>query len=271
VPELPEVETTMRALAARLAGRRFTGLVQRRADIRFPLPADLGRRLVGARIDGFARRAKYIQAFLDSGDALLLHLGMSGRLLFDGPPQGPHEHLTFGFDDGTLLRFVDPRRFGMVDLGPIPDLPSHRWLRHLGLEPLGNGFDGPAVLAALAGRRSALKVALMDQRLIVGVGNIYASESLFRARLAPERPAGSLGPAAARRLAAAIREVLGEAIEAGGSSLRDYVQSNGELGNFQRRFRVYDRAGEACPACGAPILRTVQAGRATYHCARCQR
>jgi formamidopyrimidine-DNA glycosylase len=271
MPELPEVETTMRALAARLAGRRVAGLVQRRGDIRFPLPERLGQRLEGRTVLRFARRAKYIACFLDDGAVLLLHLGMSGRLVFDGEPCGPHEHLTFAFDDGTTLRFVDPRRFGMVDLWPAERLTEHRWLAHLGLEPLDPGFGGRRLRAVLDGRRTALKVALMDQRLIVGVGNIYASESLFRARLAPARPAGGLSVPEAQRLARSIRQVLREAIDAGGSSLRDYVQSNGELGNFQRNFRVYDRAGEPCLVCGGPIGRTVHGARATFFCAVCQR
>jgi formamidopyrimidine-DNA glycosylase len=270
MPELPEVETTMRALAARLAGRRLTGLVQRRADIRFPLPEQLEAKLCGRTVTRLARRAKFIECFLDDGTVLLLHLGMSGRLVFDGPPCGPHEHLTFAFDDATILRYVDPRRFGMVDLWPAVRLNEHRWLAHLGLEPLEATFNGGTLRTALAGRRSALKVALMDQRLVVGVGNIYASESLFRAGLAPTRRAGGLGPREAGRLARSVQQVLGEAIDAGGSSLRDYVQSNGELGNFQRDFRVYDRAGEACVSCGRPIERIVQGARATFFCRSCQ-
>jgi formamidopyrimidine-DNA glycosylase len=271
MPELPEVETTMRALATRLAGRRLTDVVQRRAAIRFPLPDRLADRLRGRAVQGFARRAKFIECFLDDGEVILLHLGMSGRLLFDGEPRGVHEHLTFGFDDGSVLRFVDPRRFGMLDLCPAATLAEHRWLAHLGLEPLAPGFDGRALATALAGRRTALKVALMDQRLVVGVGNIYASESLFRARLSPLRPAGSLGPRQAHRLAEAVRTVLLKAIEAGGSSLRDYVQSSGELGNFQRDFRVYDRAGAPCVSCGLAVERVVQGGRATFWCSACQR
>src|SRR4051812_31097495 len=271
MPELPEVETTMRALAARLAGRRLTGLVQRRADIRFPLPQQFEAKLCGRTVTRLARRAKFIECFLDDGTVLLLHLGMSGRLVFDGPPCGPHEHLTFAFDDGTTLRYVDPRRFGMVDLWPAGRLNEHRWLAHLGLEPLEATFNGGTLRAAVAGRRSALKVALMDQRLVVGVGNIYASESLFRAKLSPARTAGHLKPREAERLAAAVREVLEEAIAAGGSSLRDYVQADGEPGNFQRNFRVSDRAGEPCPACGTAVERIVQGARATYFCPRCQR
>ena len=271
MPELPEVETTMRALERRLDGARITALVQHRADLRFPLPAGLPHRLAGRQLLGFRRRAKYILLDLDDGHTLVLHLGMSGRMVFDGPGLGVHEHLTFNFDDGTTLRFHDPRRFGMADLLPTADLFEHRWFRHLGLEPLGNAFDGTTLADALAGRRTALKLALMDQRVVVGVGNIYASESLFRAKLSPRRRAGWLRPAASARLALAIREVLAEAIEAGGSSLRDYVQTDGELGNFQRNFRVYDRAGEACRCGRATIQRIVQGGRATFHCPACQR
>ena len=227
----------------------MTGLVQRRADSASRCRRSWASACAAGPCSGFARRAKYIECFLDDGTVLLLHLGMSGRLVFDGEPCGPHEHLTFAFDDGTILRFVDPRRFGMLDLWPAATLAEHRWLAHLGLEPLDAGFNGRGPAPALAGRRTALKVALMDQRLVVGVGNIYASESLFRARLDPARAAGSLGAREARRLARSVRAVLLEAIEAGGSSLRDYVQSNGELGNFQRSFRVYDRAGEPCTVC----------------------
>ena len=271
MPELPEVETIRRALALRLGGRRVTSLVQRRADLRFPLPLALASRIVGRTLTAVRRRAKYILADLDDGHTVLIHLGMSGRLLFDGPPQGPHEHLTFTFDDGRLLRLVDPRRFGMVDLHPTRDLPAHPRLAGLGLEPLAPGFTGSALLRVLAGRRSELKVALMDQRLVVGVGNIYASEALFRARLSPRRVAGFLGPRQAGRLAGALKAVLLDAIEAGGSSLRDYIQTDGELGFFQDRFSVYGRDDLPCLTCGTPIRRIVQGGRATYLCPRCQR
>jgi formamidopyrimidine-DNA glycosylase len=271
MPELPEVETTVRGLAARLAARRITALEQRRPDLRFPLPLRLAERLVGRRIERFGRRAKYILAALDDGQTLLLHLGMSGRLVLDGPPAGPHEHLTFGFDDGSVLRFVDPRRFGMLDLAATASLAAHPRLVGLGLEPLAASFTGAALAGALLGRRSPLKVALMDQRLVVGVGNIYASESLHRARLSPRRLAGSLRPAQAERLALAIRAVLADAIGAGGSSLRDYVQADGELGFYQERFAVYGRAGLPCPGCARPVLKLVQGQRATFWCSRCQR
>jgi formamidopyrimidine-DNA glycosylase len=271
VPELPEVETIARGLARRLVGRRILAVEQRRADLRFALPERLGERLLGRRLLGVGRRAKYILAGLEGGSTLLLHLGMSGRLMLDGAPRGPHEHLTFGFEDGTVLRFVDPRRFGMLDLWPSDRLAEHRLLRGLGVEPLDRGFDGAVLLRLLRGRRVPLKVALMDQRLVVGVGNIYANEALFAARLSPRRQALSLGPERADRLAAAVRAVLEAAIAKGGTSLRDYVQADGELGSFQGEFKVYERAGEPCLTCGRPIRRIVQAGRATYLCAWCQR
>jgi formamidopyrimidine-DNA glycosylase len=271
MPELPEVETIRRALALRLTGRRLVGVDQRRPDLRFPLPDRLPARLEGRKVQRVGRRAKYLLLDLDEAETLLLHLGMSGRLVFDGPPAGPHEHLTFHFDDGATLRFVDPRRFGSLDLAPTGALAGHPRLRDLGLEPLAASFGPAALGGALGGRRSALKVALMDQRLVVGVGNIYASEALFRARLAPARTAGYLGPRQLGRLAAAIKAVLEEAIGAGGSSLRDYVQADGELGFFQDRFAVYGRDGQPCPRCGRLIVRIVLGQRATYFCQRCQR
>lgn len=271
MPELPEVETIMRALDARLCGRRIEALEQRRPDLRFPLPEHLAERLVGRQFQSFGRRAKYILARLNDGHTVLLHLGMSGRLLFDGPPAGPHEHLTFHFDDASCLRYVDPRRFGMLDLAPSLTLHQHPRLAGLGLEPLDPSFDGRALSAALAGRRSALKLALMDQRVVVGVGNIYACESLFRARLSPLRIAGTLRSRETMRLADALRAVLTEALTAGGSSLRDYVQANGELGFFQDRFAVYGLSGQPCRVCDAPIQRITQANRTTFYCLRCQR
>lgn len=271
MPELPEVETIRRGLAARLTGARIEGIEQRRAALRFPLPERLAARLVGRRTVGFGRRAKYLLASLDDGWTLLLHLGMSGRLVLDGPPRGPHEHLTFRFAGGTVLRLVDPRRFGAVDLWPSERLGEHPLLRGLGFEPLEPGFDGALLRDLLQGRRVALKSALMDQRLVVGLGNIYANEALFRARLSPRRLALTVGPERAARLARAIREVLEAAIAKGGTTLRDYVQANGELGSFQNDFLVYERQGEPCPACGRAIRRIVLAGRATYFCSRCQR
>ncbi|MGF1561441.1 MAG: bifunctional DNA-formamidopyrimidine glycosylase/DNA-(apurinic or apyrimidinic site) lyase [Geminicoccaceae bacterium] len=270
MPELPEVETTMLALAQRLCGRQITDLVQRRPDLRFPLPTDLPARLTGSRLLQFRRRAKYIIVTLDDGQALIVHLGMSGRLQFDGDGPSVHEHLTFTFDDATVLRFVDARRFGMLDLIPAAALAGYVRFAQLGLEPLDAGFTGRALRTVLGDSITPLKVALMDQRRVVGVGNIYASEALFRARLRPDRPAGSLSKGEADRLAKAIREVLLAAIAAGGSSLRDYVQTDGELGYFQFDFQVYGRVGQPCTICARPIERVVQANRATYFCANCQ-
>lgn len=271
MPELPEVETAMRGLEARLLGRTITSFVQHRADLRFPLPPALPDRLIGCRFLGFSRRAKYILAALDNEHTLLLHLGMSGRLVFDGVDAGKHEHLTFGFDDGTTLRYVDPRRFGMLDLVAAAKLADHPRLADLGLEPLDPSFDGKALRKRLFERTSPIKIAIMNQKLVVGVGNIYACESLFRAGISPTRCAKSLKPGQHHRLADAIRAVLGEAIEAGGSSLRDYVQTDGEFGYFQHRFEVYGRADLPCLACGHPIKTTAQANRTTFYCGHCQR
>lgn len=271
MPELPEVETAMRGLEARLLGRTITDVAQHRPDLRFPLPPALPERLTGCRIRSFRRRAKYILIGLDSDHSLLLHLGMSGRLLFDGEAAGPHEHLTFDFDDGTTLRYVDPRRFGMLDLVADDRLDGHPRLAGLGLEPLDDAFDGKALRSVLKGRISPVKTVIMNQKLLVGVGNIYACESLFKARISPHRPADKVKPAECRRLADAIRNVLAAAIQAGGSSLRDYVQTDGELGYFQHQFEVYGRADEPCPACHDPIASAVQANRTTFFCKACQR
>lgn len=271
MPELPEVETAMRGLEARLLGRMITSLVQRRADLRFPLPPDLPLRLKGCRILAFDRRAKYILATLDSDHTLMLHLGMSGRLLFDGDEVGKHEHLTFGFDDGTILRFVDPRRFGMLDLVANDQLLHHPRLIELGQEPLDAAFNGKTLRSMLQNRASMIKVAIMNQKLVVGVGNIYACESLFRAGISPTRQANSLAPSDCHRLAEAIQHVLSDAIKAGGSSLRDYVQTDGELGYFQHQFDVYGRFDLPCPRCASPIKMVVQANRSTFYCAKCQK
>jgi formamidopyrimidine-DNA glycosylase len=249
----------------------FRSIVQRRADLRFPLPEALSERLLGCRIQGFSRRAKYILAKLDNGQSLLLHLGMSGRLVFDGEPAGPHEHLTFEFDDGSTLRYVDPRRFGMLDLVGDGELDRHPRLADLGLEPLAPNFDGKSLGRVLSGRSSPIKIAIMNQKLVVGVGNIYACESLFKARISPFKPADTLNSSDCRRLADAIQAVLRSAIEAGGSSLRDYVQTDGELGYFQHQFDVYGRADQPCPTCHHPIKSSVQANRTTFFCDHCQR
>ena len=279
MPELPEVETVMRGLRARLEGRVIARARIGRPDLRWPLPEGLGQRLTGARVSGFRRRAKYILMRLDRGESLLIHLGMSGRMLIapdsDAAPAA-HEHVSLHTDDGWRVGFVDPRRFGSLDLVPTEAEDAHRLLADLGPEPLGDAFDAPMLSAALRGKRTPIKAALLDQRLVAGLGNIYVCEALFRARISPQRMAGSVAGARAARLVPAIKAVLNEAIAAGGSSLRDYVQPDGELGYFQHAWRVYGREGERCEACPGPpdcagISRVVQSGRGSFYCPRLQR
>lgn len=283
MPELPEVETVRRGLCPVLEGRTLVQVVTRRLDLRWPIPANFGERLTGRRIIGLGRRSKYLLLSLDDGMVVLWHLGMSGRMTIHDeppPPPGPHDHVDLVTDTGRTVRFTDPRRFGSIDLTDALLLENHPRLAGLGPEPLGNQFDGAALAAALAGRQSPLKTALLDQRVVAGLGNIYVCESLFLAGLSPFRRAGTVVGRRAERLAAAIRQVLNDAIAAGGSSLRDHRQANGELGYFQHHFAVYGRAGEACPGCNcaaatgdrqAGITRRVQGGRSTFFCSRRQR
>ncbi len=281
MPELPEVETVMRGLAARLAGRRILHAGVHRADMRWALPAGLAERLSGARVIGFRRRAKYILMRLDGDASVLIHLGMSGRMVIT-PPDVPatarptHEHMTLLTEEGWRVGFIDPRRFGSIDLVPTQHEDRHRLLVGLGPEPLDDAFDARVLTAALLGRRTPIKAALLDQRVVAGLGNIYVSEALYRAGISPRRLAASVAGGRAARLVPQIKATLSDAIAAGGSSLRDYVQPDGELGYFQHAWRVYDRAGLPCEQCpGAPgcsgIRRFVQAGRATYHCPKRQR
>ena len=274
MPELPEVETVRRGLAARLTGRRITHVTVRRPDLRRPLPPDMGQALTGRTLQGFGRRGKYLLAHLDGGRVLIVHLGMSGRLSVDDAPSGgAHEHVVLHFDDGAVLRYEDHRRFGLMDLADAGRLEEHDLLRHMGPEPLAPDFDGPALAKRLHAKDTPIKAALLDQRVVAGLGNIYVCEALFHAGLSPRRRAGSVQGRRADRLAGAIRDVLDAAIAAGGSSLRDYVQASGELGYFQHRFAVYDRADQPCPGCdcGAGVRRIVQSGRSTFYCAKRQR
>ncbi len=288
MPELPEVETVMRGLRAVLEGRTIRAASVSRPDLRWPFPAGLAERLAGARVEGFRRRGKYMLMRLSGGDSVLVHLGMSGRMVArpaadgtaaprDGaPPAAAHEHFALETTDGVRVGFVDPRRFGCVDLVPTADEEGHRLLAGLGPEPLEPGFTPAVLSAALRGRRTPLKAALLDQKVVAGLGNIYVSEALFRARLSPLRAASSLADADAGRLVPAIGAVLEESIEAGGSSLRDYVRADGGIGFFQERFKVYGREGLPCEECPGPpgcpgIRRVVQAGRASFHCPRLQR
>jgi formamidopyrimidine-DNA glycosylase len=275
MPELPEVETVMRGLDGRLTGRKLTCVTLHRPDLRWPIPANFAAALTGASVLGFRRRGKYIFMRLDTGTSALIHLGMSGRMVIDAPFV-PHQHLTLQTDDGGSIGFVDPRRFGALDLIATADEDTHRLVANLGPEPLGNSFSAPALLAALAGKATPIKAALLDQTVVAGIGNIYASEALFRAGISPRRLAGGLGAARVDRLVPAIKNTLIEAIAAGGSSLRDYVQPSGELGYFQHAWKVYDRAGEPCDRCPGPpacpgIKRLVQTGRASFYCPRTQR
>ena len=286
MPELPEVETVCRGLRPVLEGRRLSRVVQRRPDLRFPFPPDLTKRLEGRRIARIARRAKYILMHVESAEAeeevLLCHLGMSGRMTLCSAPFEPfekHDHLVLETEEGGQVRFNDARRFGFVDLFSASAMDQHPMLKDLGPEPLGNAFNGPTLAAALKGKRTPIKAALLDQRVVAGLGNIYVCEALFDARLSPRRQAYTVQGARAERLAAAVRAVLLRAIEAGGSSLRDYVQASGELGYFQHQWSVYGREGERCPRCGAEgtaktscrIERIVQSGRSTFYCGRTQR
>jgi formamidopyrimidine-DNA glycosylase len=282
MPELPEVETVMRGLRARLEGRVIRRAEVRRPDLRWPLPPDLARRLTGARVLGFRRRAKYMLMRLDArdgedGTSVLLHLGMSGRMLIRSRGSNAaalHEHVELETDDGWLVGFVDPRRFGSIDLVPTAAEDAHRLLAALGPEPLDDAFDGAALSRALAGRRSPVKAALLDQRVVAGLGNIYVCEAMHRAGIAPSRLAADVTGAQAARLASEIKATLLEAIAAGGSSLRDYVQPDGELGYFQHAWRVYGREGERCQDCPGPpcpgVARIVQSGRSTFYCPRLQ-
>lgn len=285
MPELPEVETVMRGLSGLLLGRRIVFAATHRAGMRWPFPPGLAARLTGARVESFRRRGKYILMRLSGGDSALIHLGMSGRMVARpvgaNTPPATHEHLLLrtggdGQEDGQEIGFVDPRRFGSVDLVPTAAEDDHRLLAGMGPEPLAPDFTPGVLGAALAGKRTPIKAALLDQRVVAGLGNIYVAEALFRAGLSPRRLAQTIPGARATRLVPAIRAVLTEAIEAGGSSLRDYVQADGELGRFQDRFQVYDREGAPCPLCPGPpacagVSRIVQSGRSSFFCARTQR
>jgi len=279
MPELPEVETIRRGLAARLEGKRILEIIQRRPDLRFPLPRGFAGRLAGRRVMRIDRRAKFLLIRLDDGQVLICHLGMTGRFIVgQGRPElEPHDHIVMFAEGDVTVRFNDARRFGFMALAAEETLAQHKHLAGLGPEPLDPAFDGPRLAKALAGKRTPIKAALLDQRVVAGLGNIYVSEALFRAGISPKRLARTVQGERADRLARAIAEVLNEAIAAGGSSLRDYVQTDGELGYFQHRWAVYDREGKSCPGCDCDaaktggIRRLVQSGRATYYCPRKQR
>jgi len=280
MPELPEVETVMRGLAAQLVGDRIARVAVRRADLRWPVPPGLRQALVGKRVVGFARRGKYILMRVEGGLTLLWHLGMSGRVRLtapgETPPPAAHEHVVIETERGWRVGLVDPRRFGSLDLLKTAKECAHPRLAELGPEPLDEAFTPALLSATLKGRRTPIKAALMDQRTVAGLGNIYVCEALFRAGISPKRSAHTVAGARAERLVPAIKETLREAIAAGGSSLRDYRQASGELGYFQHAWKVYGRAGEPCERCpGLPacsgIRMEARGGSSTFYCPRTQR
>jgi len=293
MPELPEVETVRRGLEPVMQGARFETVEARRRDLRWPLPADFAARLEGKTVTGLGRRAKYLLLDLSSGDVLLMHLGMSGsfRVVHDGaarkpgnyhherPQHATHDHVVFHMSNGAWIAFNDPRRFGSMKLVARAQLSEEPLLRALGPEPLGNEFDAALLARACRGKKTSLKAALSDQRVVAGLGNIYVCEALWRARLSPKRRASTIATRTgapherARALVEGIRDVLNDAIRAGGSSLRDHKRTDGELGLFQHQFAVYDREGQRCPrhGCGGTIKRIVQTGRSTFFCPVCQK
>lgn len=288
MPELPEVETVRRGLAPAMEGARFAKVEVRRGDLRWPLPKGFAEKLHGKTVEGLGRRAKYLLADLSSGEVLMMHLGMSGsfRLGKDSTPgkyhherskSGAHDHVVFHMSNGATVTFNDPRRFGSMKLVARAKLDQEPLLRALGPEPLGNEFDAAMLAKACAGKKTSLKAALSDQRVVAGLGNIYVCEALFRAGLSPKRRASTIADrggkpnARAESLVVAIKAVLADAIEAGGSSLRDHRRADGSLGDFQHNFRVYDREGEPCPGCRGRIKRIVQVGRSTFYCPSCQK
>jgi len=295
MPELPEVETVRRGLEPAMEGARFAKVEVHRGDLRWPLAKDFARRLEGKTIIGLGRRAKYLLADLSSGDVLIMHLGMSGSFhVFQesgGPGKAPgnyyheraqhtaHDHIVFHMSSGAVVTFNDPRRFGSMKIVPRQELEAEPLLSRLGPEPLGNAFDAAALAGACRGKKTTLKAALSDQRVVAGLGNIYVCEALYRARLSPKRSAATIATKSgapnerAERLVEGIKAVLNEAIRDGGSSLRDHRLTDGELGMFQHHFRVYDREGQKCPTrgCGGTVKRIVQNGRSTFYCPACQK
>jgi len=290
MPELPEVETLRRGLEPILVGNEFARVEQRRKDLRFPLPKRFSERLEGRKVEALDRRAKYLLARLDDGEVLVMHLGMTGRFSIDranGEAKTPgrfahnarkHEHIVFHLGDGATIRYSDARRFGLMDLVRADRLARHALFKDLGVEPLSSSFTPEWLAAKLKGKATSIKAALVDQRLIAGLGNIYACEALFRARISPKRLAGTLATKTGKptektkALVDSVKAVLEDAIRAGGSSLRDYKRADGSLGEFQLRFKVYGREGKPCArkGCGGTVCRIVQGGRSTFYCPTCQ-
>ncbi|MEM6309947.1 MAG: bifunctional DNA-formamidopyrimidine glycosylase/DNA-(apurinic or apyrimidinic site) lyase [Pseudomonadota bacterium] len=283
MPELPEVETVRRGLAPVMEGVRIARADVNRPDLRWPFPPSMAERLTGAKVEQLRRRSKYILGDLDTGETLLVHLGMSGRMLVSGDPLGvfvhehpaaeKHDHVVFHMENGARVTFNDPRRFGAMDLVDTANQEDHKLLSVLGPEPLGNDFNEAYLITAFEGKNTPIKSALLDQRIIAGLGNIYVCEALFRAGISPKRKAGRISAPRIATLVPVIRDVLREAIKAGGSTLNDFRQADGELGYFQHSFDVYGREGDPCrtPSCGKAIARIVQSGRSSFYCTACQR
>jgi formamidopyrimidine-DNA glycosylase len=275
MPELPEVETVCRGMAPVLVGHRLARVQVRRPDLRWPIPEDFGQRLTGATVTAVRRRAKYGLIETDRGDTVILHLGMSGRIKLGetGEPLEPHDHVVLETDQARRLVLNDPRRFGSLHLGPTDTIDQHPLLAALGPEPLSEAFDAAALSTALAGKRTPIKAALLDQQIVAGLGNIYVCEALSLARISPKRQAYTVAGTRADRLVPAIKAVLERAIAVGGSSLRDYVQVDGELGYFQHEWRVYGRENQPCRTlkCAGIVVRVVQSNRSTFYCPTCQR
>jgi len=283
MPELPEVETVRRGLEPSMRGQVIQKAEVNRPDLRWPFPENMAVRLTGATVTALRRRSKYVLVDLSTAETLIVHLGMSGRMTVSGDPLGQfhhdhpapekHDHVVFHMGNGARITFNDPRRFGAMDLSATVDLEDHWLIKPIGPEPLGNAFDEPYLVSKLRGRNTPIKTALLDQKVVAGLGNIYVCEVLFRAGVNPKRKAGQLSKSRAASLVPIIRDVLTEAIEAGGSSLRDYRQADGELGYFQHGFQAYDREGSNCqtPGCDGQIARIVQSSRSTFYCPKCQR
>ena len=283
MPELPEVETVRRGLSPAMEGVVIEQADVNRPDLRWPFPERMAERLTGQRVDRLRRRSKYILADLNSGETLLIHLGMSGRMTVSGDPLGQfmhehpmpekHDHVVFHMANGARVTFNDPRRFGAMDLLPTATAEEHKLLSVLGPEPLGNDFHEQHLIDAFRGKNTPVKSALLDQGIVAGLGNIYVCEALYRGKVSPRRKAGQISAPRVAALVPIIRKVLQDAIEAGGSSLRDFRQADGELGYFQHSFDVYGREGEPCrtEGCGAPVKRITQSGRSSFYCAQCQR
>jgi formamidopyrimidine-DNA glycosylase len=281
MPELPEVETVRRGLLSAMEGKRILHVHMRRKDLRFPFPENFNQRLEGSRITRLGRRAKYLVGELSNGEALIMHLGMTGRFTVMGKKRGEfhheagedekHDHVVFDMQGGARVVFNDARRFGFMDLWPLDDIDHYAPFHGMGPEPISNAFSGAYLEEAFDGKKAPVKAALLDQNVVAGLGNIYVCEALFRSGINPKKLAGAIKRDRLERLAVEIRKVIEEAIEAGGSTISDFGKPDGDLGYFQHRFQIYDREGEPCVTCSKSVKRLVQSGRSTFYCPTCQK